>query len=83
MHHLDLMKEFAEVIRGNHPAWSGDRIANGYRFLRRIADDSPEVAEALAKDVERNTSDYIEETGVSPRTMRLVPKVLRGEVSEI
>lgn len=81
MNHLDLMQEFAQILRGDHPAWGGSRIMNGYAFLRRIADDSPEVAEALASDVERNVNDFVEETGVSPRTMALVPVVLRGQTT--
>lgn len=81
MNHLDLMKEFAQILRGEHPAWEGSRIMNGYAFLRRIADDSPEVAEELARDVERNVDDFVEETGISPRTMALVPLVLRGETT--
>jgi len=78
LNHLDLMQEFAQIIRGDHPAWGGSRNMNGYAFLRRIADDSPEVAEALACDVERNVDDFVEETGVSPRIMALVPSILRG-----
>jgi hypothetical protein len=68
-----------EILRGMHPAWGGDRRTNGYVFLRRIADDMPEHAIAMALDIERNVEGYSECSGVSPNTLRQAAKVLVGK----
>lgn len=76
--HLATVKEFAQVVRGEHPGWAGDRRENGGAFLRRIATDMPDEAKALAFDIECNQADYSTETGLPLRTLEQAQKVLFG-----
>jgi len=75
---LSTIKEFASIVRGEHPAWSGDRRENGGCFLRTIRNDMPEQAKDLAFDIECNLADYVEETGLPERTLIQAQKVLFG-----
>lgn len=76
--HLAIVNELALILRGEAPGWEGDRRANGYRFLTRLADDMPESAAALGADIARNIADFASETGVSPNTLRQASAVLLG-----
>lgn len=76
--HLTTMREFAQIRRGEHPAWRGDRIANSEEFLRRIRHDMPEDAKTLAFDIECNQNDYAEETGLPHRTLEQAQRYLYG-----
>jgi hypothetical protein len=78
MQHLETIQEFAAIIRGEHPAWKGDRVRNGGFFLRQLHNDFPEEAKALAFDIECNLSSYIEETGLPERRLEQAQKVLFG-----
>lgn len=79
LNHLDTVKEFASIVRGEHPAWSGDRRENGGCFLRTIRNDMPDQAKDLAFDIECNLEDYITETGLPERTLIQAQKVLYGQ----
>lgn len=76
--HLSIMREFAQIRRGEHPAWSGDRINNSEFFLRQIRLDMPEEAKAIACDIECNLDDYSEETGLPQRTLEQAQRFLCG-----
>ena len=80
--HVEVMNEFALIIRSQHPAWHGDARVNGYTFLRQVADDF-NGAPALASDIEANLMDYAEITGISPRTLGMAVRVLRGTLLSI
>jgi hypothetical protein len=77
--HTATLNELALILRGDHPAWEGDRRANGYSFLTRIADDMPEEAASLGKDIAKNTEDFATETGISPNTLRRASAILLGQ----
>ncbi len=81
--HLATVRELADIVRGEHPGWEGDRRCNGGAFLRRIRNDMPEAAAALAADIGRNLMDFATETGISPRTLELTRRVLVNESSDI
>lgn len=76
--YLTIMQEFAQIRRGEHPAWSGDRINNSEFFLRQIRSDMPEQAKAMAYDIECNLEAYSEETGLPPRTLEQAKRFLYG-----
>ncbi len=78
MDHTAIINELGKILRGEHPAWEGDRRANGYHFLTKIADDMPESAEALGLDLARNLADFAESSGVSRPTLILAAKILQG-----
>lgn len=78
MDNLKIMQEFAQIRRGEHPSWQGDRINNSEWFLRRIRTDMPEEAKALAFDIECNLNDYSEETGLPHRTLEQAQRFLYG-----
>lgn len=80
MNHTEIVNELGRILRGDHPGWEGDRRANGYAFLARIVRDMPDEAKALGVDIARNVSDFAEETGVSPGTLRLAARVLLGDL---
>lgn len=61
----EFLKELALIIRGEHPAWQGDRIANAELFCHRLGRDF-DNAPALAQDISRNINDCAEEYGISP-----------------
>jgi len=63
------MNEFASIRRGENPAWDGDRILNSETYLKWLARDQPEVARGLVDDLTKNFNDYVEETGLSPRSV--------------
>lgn len=77
MNHLAIMKEMANIIRGEHPAWGGDRILNAETFLRRIANDMPRAALDLADDLMANKSDFSDRTGLSPDRIHWAANRLR------
>lgn len=76
---MDHLNELGRILRGESPGWEGDRRANGYHFLVRLADEMPEEAKALAEDILRNVADFAEETGISPSTLRRACQVLLGQ----
>jgi len=76
--HLTIMQEFAQIRRGEHAAWTGDRINNGECFLRQIRRDMPEEATAIAYDIECNLDAYSEETGLPHRTLEVAQRYLYG-----
>lgn len=78
INHLDTINEFAAIVRGEHPGWTGDRRENGGAFLRIIRNDMPEAAKELAFDIECNLNDYVAETGLPERTLIQAQKVLFG-----
>lgn len=77
--HLTVMQEFAQIRRGEHPAWSGDRINNSEFFLRQIRRDMPEQAKEMAYDIECNLEAYSEETGLPHRTLEQAQRYLYGQ----
>lgn len=77
--HLAITKELGDILRGNHHGWEGDRRSNGGAFLRRIRNDMPAEAAALADDLSSNVMDFAKETGISPRSIQIAAGVLRGE----
>jgi hypothetical protein len=79
INHLDVMQEFATIIRGEHPGWSGDKRENAGFFLRTLRNDMPEQAKALAFDVECNLNDFSELTGLPHRTLEQAQRVLYGQ----
>jgi hypothetical protein len=82
-HHVDIVNELGSILRGEHPAWRGDRRANGGLFLRIIRDDMPGLAAALADDLRRNLNDFAELSEVSPRTLTLAAMVLSGDTIDL
>lgn len=78
LNHLETMKEFALIRRGEHPAWGGDRIENSECFLRQIRRDMPDEAKALAYDIECNLVDFSDETGLPERSLIHAQKILYG-----
>jgi hypothetical protein len=47
MEHIDRVREFASVTRGEHPLWKGDRILNGETYGFRIGLECDEAAEIV------------------------------------
>lgn len=83
MDNLNTVKEFAQIVRGEHPGWRGDRRRNGGHFLYIIAKDMPEEAKGLAFDIECNLTDYMKETGLPERTLVQAQRVLFGMTCEL
>ncbi len=79
VNHADFMIEFAQIIRGEHPNWSGDKRENAGFFLRMLRNDMPEQAKAIAFDVECNLDDYSGLTGLPHRTLEQAQRVLYGQ----
>ena len=83
MDHLIIMKEFAQIIRGEHHAYRGDRRYNGGFFLRTIQNDMPEEAKSIAFDIECNLNSYMDETGLPERTLIQAQRVLYGMTCDL
>lgn len=71
-----LVQELALILRGEHPAWEGDRRANGTAFLKRMILGTPSVAATLGADIGRNVNHYSNVSGISPSTLRLAARIL-------
>jgi len=65
----EFVSELALIIRGEHPAWEGDRIANAELFCHRVARDFDETR-SIADDIERNIHALSDSHGMSPSGMR-------------
>ncbi len=80
--HLSIMKEAVSIRRGEHPGWTGDPVANRDAFLARVGRDLPDDASALADDLVANTTDYSDELGISPDSVRYYANRLRDGVAQ-
>ena len=67
--HLTVIKEYASIRRGEHPAWDGDRIANGEYFAWTVGRDFPEDASSLIQSVKDATNEYSRLTGLPERSL--------------
>lgn len=83
LNHLDTVKEFAQIVRGEHPGWTGDRRSNGGFFLYTLRKDMPEFATALGQDIENNVKDFSDETGLPFRTLHQAANVLCGRTTDL
>lgn len=73
-----LVAEFASIVRGKHPGWSGDRIANGEAFIRRFQRDTPWMAARIAHAIKTSPENY-EDIGLSPGSLKTrLPRMLKG-----
>ena len=75
--HLPLVREFAAIRRGEHPAWKGDHTLNGEVYAWRLGYDFPIEAEGLAHDLEANESDFSDLTGLPPRSLQIMVNEIR------
>ncbi len=80
--HLTLMKEAVAIRRGEHPAWTGDPVENRDVFLTRVGRDLPDDASALADDLDAHTTNYSDELGISPDSVRYYANRLREGVDQ-
>lgn len=83
IYHLPVMQEFAQIIRGEHSDWNGDRRLNASVFLRAFRDKMVDQAEDLAHDIQCNLDDYSLETGLPQRTLEQATRILLGVWKEI
>jgi hypothetical protein len=79
----ETLTELANILRGNSRNWKGDSRRNGFAFLRRIARNEPSIAQELASSIDADPGSAVELSGISPRTISQVPRVLRGEVTDL
>jgi len=79
VNHADVMTEFAQIIQGEHSGWSGDKRENASYFLRMIRKDTPELAKAIAFDIECHLAEYSWMTGLPHRTLEQAQRVLYGQ----
>lgn len=70
MDHVIIMQEMAEILRGDHPGWEGNRILNAETHLALIHRDLPDEALALAENVEAHLPEFSELTGLHPDRLR-------------
>lgn len=71
--HLATVQEFADIRRGDHPAWKGDRIANGEAFAFRIGYDFPlEETFVLVQSLHDAETEYSKLTGLPPRSLQIM-----------
>lgn len=76
---LKTVEELAQIIRGEHPAWRGDRIENSEMFLRTIKRDFPDEVGSLVEDIERNAADLSELIGISPARVQWIANRLKEQ----
>lgn len=73
------LNELARILRGEHPAWQGDRRANAYRFLTCTADQNPDQAARDGLNIARQLTTYANLTGISPSTLQRTVSIFHGE----
>lgn len=67
--HLETVKEFALITRGEHAGWKGDRIFNGEVYGFRIGMNSAEASE-LVRSLGIAEREYSLLTGLPPGSLR-------------
>jgi len=75
---MTVLNELAQILRGEHPGWEGDRRANAYRFLTRAADTNPTQAKVDGLALAESILTYAEHTGISPSTLRQTAAIFLG-----
>jgi hypothetical protein len=66
---LEVLNEYALIVRNQHPAWRGDRVWNGEHFAWMVGRDFSGAAELLCIDITNNLADYSELTGLPDRSL--------------
>lgn len=61
----EFLSEFALIVRGEHPAWSGDRLLNAETFFYRFLRDC-DWAPMILADIEKNPVEASELSGLPP-----------------
>jgi len=78
MDHLDRVKEFAAITRGEHPDWKGDRILNGETYGFRIGLECDEAIE-MVRSLGIAEREYSLLSGLPPGSLRrLSAEIKRG-----
>jgi hypothetical protein len=78
MGHLDRVKEYAQIRRGEHPGWKGDHTRNGEGYAFRIGMESDEAGE-MVRSLGIAEREYSLLTGLPPGALRrLTSDIKRG-----
>lgn len=76
--HLDILRTYASIRRGERPGWEGDRVLNAEFYVRRESGRLGDAAAlALAADLEENVTAYSDEVGVPPSRIRWIASEVR------
>lgn len=76
--YLDAIKEYASIRRGEHPSYTGDRIANSEEFAFRIGYDFPLDAPFFVQSLRDSTTEYQVLTGLPPRSLELMALAIKA-----
>lgn len=77
-HGKEILGELAQILRGDHPRWQGDRRANGCSFLIQVINTKQKSAIVLGQYIERYIDNFITTTGISPNTLHSIVLILQG-----
>jgi hypothetical protein len=81
--HLKTLNEMAQIIRGLHPRWGGDRILNAETFLRDYRDQNIEEALTMGLDIEANINHFSQETHLPFKRLHQVANFLCKRVDNL
>lgn len=76
--HVELVKEYAQIVRGEHPRWEGDRVRNAESFAFSIGADNDDALE-LVRSLGIAEREYSLLTGLPSGSLRrMSAQIKRG-----
>jgi hypothetical protein len=73
---VEFLNEYANIRRGLHPGWEGDRVLNAESFIWRTARHQPKAAAEISADLLRDASAASELSGISPSRIKFIANEL-------
>ena len=76
---LDVAREYARIVRGEHPGWEGDATLNAESFALGVGREYPGDAPIIAASLRDSSREISLLTGLPPSSLeRIARYVLRG-----
>lgn len=67
--HVETVREYARIVRGEHPGWKGDPVLNGESFAFRLGSTCDDATE-IVRSVGIAEREYSLLTGLPPGSLR-------------
>jgi hypothetical protein len=80
--HVETVREFALITRGEHPKWEGDRIANSDGFAFRLGREQGEAAYELVRSLGIAETQYSLLTGLPPGSLRRMSAQIKRGIAD-
>jgi hypothetical protein len=81
--YIPTLREFAKIIRGEHPNWRGDRILNAETFLRDFRDQDLAASNAMGQAIEEDISYFSKQTDLPFKRLHQMANLLCKRVDTL